>query len=102
MCAGARSLAWLLLFSSLAAPAFALVTVPAPFHEPIDLSGTWLFQTGDDPAYARPDFPDAAWQRVQVPVPWGRQGHRGYAGLAWYRLHVQVPEDALRRRDALR
>jgi signal transduction histidine kinase len=81
-------------------PAAAADLAPA-LDPPVDLGGSWLFRTGDDPAWAKPDFPDADWETLQVPVPWGRQGHRAYSGMAWYRLHVRIPAAELARRDAL-
>lgn len=33
----------------------------------LDLSGTWKFATGDDPAFAAPGFDDSAWTDLQVP-----------------------------------
>jgi signal transduction histidine kinase len=88
----ARDLALALLM--LAAPAGA----SAQGFAPIDLSGPWQFQTGDDPRRAQPGFADADWPSLRVPQPWGRQGHHGYSGVAWYRRHVALParaEDAV-------
>jgi len=73
----------------LGAPAAADVAV-VKLQPPVDLSGAWKFQTGDDPARARPEFPDEAWPTVRVPEPWGRQGYQGYSGVAWYRLRVRL------------
>ncbi len=78
-----------LVLLSLGVPAAADVAVPS-VSPPVDLAGPWKFQTGDDPARARPDFPDADWPTVRVPEPWGRQGYHGYSGVAWYRLHVRL------------
>jgi len=82
-------------------PAAAEVA-PLALDPPVDLAGPWLFKAADDPAFARPDLPDGDWETLRVPVPWGRQGHRGYAGVAWYRLHVRLPAAELARRDAWR
>lgn len=59
----------------------------------VDLSGPWKFHTGDDPQWSAPDFDDSSWKLLQVPRAWGRQGYRGYSGIAWYRLTVRVPLD---------
>ena len=91
----------LLLLLLCGRPAFAAVAVPA-LDPPVDLSGPWLFRAGDDPAWARPDLADGGWETLRVPVPWGRQGHQAYSGVAWYRLHVHLPASALAQRDALR
>lgn len=89
------------------AGALALATAPAAGAEdspsgphfarldgPASLAGTWRFRVGDDPAFAAPSFADADWSRIRVPGPWGRQGHRGHAGFAWYRLTLTLGEAA--------
>ena len=83
------------------ATALLALAVPAPcdeapavlitsLSEPVDLAGAWKFRTGDDPAWARPDYPDEAWATIRVPEPWGRQGYHAYSGVAWYRLRVRL------------
>jgi hypothetical protein len=71
-----------------------------------ELSGLWKFHTGDDLAWINPNFDDASWGTMDVTPPpgtydpffgtsgyvpgWTAQGHRGYSGYAWYRLHVNI------------
>lgn len=82
----------------------------APVHVTLgesanNLYGPWRFHTGDDPAWARPGFPDRSWETVDLHsdegadpdlgtsgfVPgWTAQGHPEYSGFAWYRLPLQV------------
>ncbi len=54
------------------------------------LNVTWLVQAGDDPAYARPDFDDSKWMRVDP----SRSLTDYFAGkrqeMVWYRLHIKV------------
>jgi hypothetical protein len=33
---------------------------------------------------------DSSWEQIAVDQPWGSQGHKGYTGTAWYRLHIKV------------
>jgi Stage II sporulation protein E (SpoIIE) len=54
----------------------------------VSLGGLWEFKTGDDPAWASPGFDDAHWERLRVDRTYGRQGHFGYHGYAWYRRHI--------------
>ena len=54
----------------------------------IPLGGLWQFKTGDDPAWAAPGFDDSHWERLRVDSTYGRQGHFGYHGYAWYRRHI--------------
>lgn len=71
-----------------------------------DLFGPWHFHTGDDPAWAQPDFDDSHWETVDLhspddgPAPelgtsgfvvgWTSRGYPNYSGYAWYRLRVHV------------
>jgi beta-galactosidase/beta-glucuronidase len=60
----------------------------------IPLDGLWQFKTGDDPAWASSNFDDSSWQQIQVGEPWEGQGHTGYTGFGWYRLHLILPNNA--------
>lgn len=55
------------------------------------LDGLWRFHTGDNPAWANPDFDDSRWSLLRSDENWASQGYKGYSGLAWYRLQVIVP-----------
>jgi hypothetical protein len=57
-----------------------------------ELTGPWKFHTGDDMAWAQPDFDDSGWKSIDLtkPVGWTKQGYPGYSGFAWYRLRVDV------------
>lgn len=72
----------------------------------VPLNGPWRFHIGDDSRWSSPDFDDSAWETVDLtPAPgahdgdvglpgyvvgWGRRGHAGYSGYAWYRLKIVV------------
>jgi hypothetical protein len=56
----------------------------------VELDGPWQFHTGDDPAWAAPGFDDSGWERLRGDNTWGVQGHAGYTGFAWYRLHLTL------------
>jgi Stage II sporulation protein E (SpoIIE)/Beta-galactosidase jelly roll domain len=72
----------------------------------VELTGPWRFHTGDDPAWARPEFDDSAWSTLDLTAPrgsydpysgssgfvagWTTRGYPGYSGFAWYRLHVNL------------
>jgi hypothetical protein len=60
----------------------------------VPLDGLWQFRTGDDPAWASPNFDDSSWQPIQAGMPWEGQGHPGYTGFGWYRLHLVLPDNA--------
>jgi hypothetical protein len=80
----------------------------------IPLNGPWKMEIGDSPRdsetgadlWAQPGFDDSKWETVDLTpkagtfdpwngssgyVPgWTAKGHAGYAGYAWYRIHVKV------------
>jgi hypothetical protein len=60
----------------------------------VPLDGLWQFKTGDDPAWASPNFDDSSWQEIEVGRPWEGQGHPDYTGFGWYRLHLILPANA--------
>src|SRR5580765_6402566 len=81
-----------LLSPLLLAVAFLIATTIASadvvvrsLDHPVDLSGLWKFQPGDDSHFATPQFDDRNWANIRVPLPWGRQGYKSYSGVAWYR-----------------
>ncbi len=55
------------------------------------LDGLWRFHTGDNPAWADPNFDDSKWPLLRSDKDWSSQGYKGYGGLAWYRFQVNVP-----------
>jgi hypothetical protein len=61
---------------------------------PILLSRPWLFHLGDGPTWADPNLADSRWNLVSATEPWASQGHFGYTGYAWYRLHVEFQPDS--------
>jgi hypothetical protein len=94
-------LAGLLVTALAVAATKAAVPSPAPEFK-IDglgkgtapLTGPWQFHVGDDPAWVRPDFDDAAgvngWEQLSADKTWGAQGHSAYVGYGWYRLHLHL------------
>ncbi len=55
------------------------------------IGGPWKFRTGDDPAYARRDYDEEAWETIPVPGAWEPAGHPDYDGFAWYRARFTIP-----------
>lgn len=55
------------------------------------LDGLWRFHTGDDPAWADPNFDDSKWPLLRSDEDWSHQGYKDYTGMAWYRFQVTVP-----------
>jgi hypothetical protein len=75
--------------ASLPAQTFSLVTGREPVTS---LDGLWRFHTGDNPAWASPSFDDSDWPLIRSDESWTAQGYRDYAGYAWYRFKIQVPD----------
>lgn len=59
-------------------------------RQPDPLNVTWLAMAGDDPAYARPDYDDSKWVRVDT----SRSLLDYFPGqrpeIVWHRLHIKV------------
>ena len=76
---------------SIAAPGPAQVFDLDKLREPVTpLDGLWHFHTGDNPAWADPNFDDSNWPLVRSGESWTKQGYFTYSGYAWYRFAVQV------------
>jgi len=61
-------------------------------NEELNISNGWKFHSGDNPAFAKPDFNDKDWENINVGVCWERQGYANFDGVAFYRLSVVIPE----------
>lgn len=57
----------------------------------VSLNGLWRFHTGDNPAWADPNFDDSGWPLLHPDRSWAEQGYPGYQGFAWYRFQLLVP-----------
>ena len=76
------------------------------------LNGPWKFRTGDNMAWAQPDFDDSRWATMDLTPPpgsfdpilgssgylpgWTARGYKGYSGYAWYRLKTNVQDGQTR------
>ena len=67
----------------------------------VPITQGWKFKTGDQPEWTAADFNDKDWQNIEVGKPWEEQGHPGYDGFAWYRLHVVIPS-SIRKKSFLK
>jgi hypothetical protein len=69
-------------------------TSPATFDLDLDrqplvsLDGPWRFHSGDDPAWANPDYDDSNWQLFYPLKSWSEQR---FSGTAWFRAKIKVP-----------
>jgi hypothetical protein len=59
----------------------------------INLTGTWKFETGDNPEWKEKKFNDSHWKNIFVPGVWEAQGFGGYDGFAWYRKTFKLPAE---------
>lgn len=56
--------------------------LPQPF---VDLSGDWMFRTGDDFGWKEEAADESGFSRIHVPILWEAEGFKDYDGYAWYR-----------------
>jgi hypothetical protein len=56
----------------------------------VEVGGNWRFHTGDDLAWARPEYDDSSWEQLRGDKTWGAQTHPSYVGFAWYRKPIEV------------
>jgi sigma-B regulation protein RsbU (phosphoserine phosphatase) len=59
----------------------------------VDLGPLWLFQEGDDPAFAAKDFDDSKWPVITTNKSMASQGYRDLNQI-WYRVHMHVRPDS--------
>lgn len=85
----------LLIFASIAAPAFGQ---SLPCGQTIILDGLHKFAPDDNPDYSLPDFIDAEWKQIKVPGSWQSQRIKPKEGIGWYRIHCVIP-NAFRNSD---
>lgn len=74
-----------LLFQTLLA-----LALPFAATAQIDLEN-WKFKTGDDPAWAAPNFDDNNWATIKATTFYENQGYDGYNGYSWYRVKFRLP-----------
>ena len=87
-----RALAWLALLVAAVSPASAATVSLATMERPTDVTRGWVYQPGDDPAWAAPGFDDSKWEEVNLDEVWQPTNHTRFAGFSWYRLRVQLPQ----------
>jgi hypothetical protein len=59
---------------------------------PVDITAEWRFHTSDDARWAQPDFDDSHWPLLKAQGGWNTQGYANYAGYAWYRIRLELPD----------
>jgi len=61
--------------------------------EVVDLGPLWLFQEGDNPAFAGEDFDDSKWPVISTNKGMASQGYPN-VNQFWYRVHMRVRPDS--------
>ncbi len=59
----------------------------------ISIAGLWHFKTGDNNAWKDTGYQDKHWQKIIVPGNWVNQGFKDYSGIAWFRKHINIPQE---------
>ncbi|MCK5740262.1 acetylxylan esterase [bacterium] len=70
---------------------FFLCNLPSLFSQ-IPVTGIWHFKIGDNPAWAKKNYPDNNWNYLDVPREWTSAGNSSYNGYAWYRYDIFIPK----------
>jgi phosphoserine phosphatase RsbU/P len=60
----------------------------------IDIGPNWLFQAGDNPAFAAQDFDDSKWPVITRDKTLAEQGYYPNTSQVWYRAHLQIPPNS--------
>jgi hypothetical protein len=60
----------------------------------VDIGPYWLFQTGDNPAFAAQDFDDSKWPVITREKTLAEQGYHPNTNQFWYRAHVRIPANS--------
>jgi phosphoserine phosphatase RsbU/P len=82
----------LLAFSACVALPAQTFSLVSDREQIVSLDGLWRFHTGDNPAWADPNFDDSQWPLVQSGESWTKQGYFTYSGYAWYRFTIRVAD----------
>ena len=81
----------LLVLCTAALPLYSQFADASSAAGPVTIRAPWRFHTGDNPQWAAPDFDDSRWSLLQTGKSWTDQGYPDYAGYAWYRIRVVLP-----------
>ena len=54
------------------------------------------FQLGDNMEWRSPSYDDSSWQTLSLDKDWDHQGISHNNGVAWYRIHVNIPSSPWR------
>jgi two-component system NtrC family sensor kinase len=73
-------------------PGFHLNEIPP---EGILLDKGWIFQAGDNPYWANPDFDDHSWQRIDPTLDILQLKQIPETGICWFRLHLLIDSNFL-------
>ena len=97
--------AWLLALPARATPPSPTDTAAQrinrlPASGGLLLKKGWRYHAGDDPAWARPDFDDRAWDTLNPTRPRRELPRAAQTGISWLRLRFRLG-DSLRRHDLL-
>ncbi len=81
--------------STQTAPRPAAGTAAQPFdatgvREPVEIGVAGLVESGDDPAYVRPDFDDSKWLPVDAQTRLTDYFPQNHPPIVWRRIHVKV------------
>ncbi len=56
----------------------------------IELFENWKYHPGDDPNWAKPEYDDSHWKKVDPRLPQNEYKQIGWTGIGWFRMHFKV------------
>ncbi|MDR3753791.1 MAG: PP2C family protein-serine/threonine phosphatase [Terracidiphilus sp.] len=72
------------------APLWSQTFDATTLRQPTDLGVVWLIKAGDDASYARGDFDDSQWTRLDTNQSLKQFFPAQHPSVIWYRLHIKV------------
>lgn len=58
------------------------------FGEPLQITDNWKFKRGDNLTWARANYDDKDWEKIEITRSLGSQSYQNFEGFAWYRLKI--------------
>jgi len=71
------------------------------YDKTIWLLENWLYHSGDNPAWANPDFDNRSWETTNTWFRLNNPPKSGWTGVGWFRLHLAVDSTLWNRTLAL-
>ncbi len=61
-----------------------------PARPPLSIDDLWRYHSGDDSAWANPNYDDSNWVVTDSYIEWKKPSDRKWDGIGWFRFHMYV------------